>query len=52
MHRMLSVGNLSSNIATQPYNAFLIILNLEKDLSPEALVTPKLRNKGPRARIN
>jgi len=37
------VGNLSWNIAT--FNSFLILLNLEKRLSPEQLVTIKLRNK-------
>jgi len=34
MHRMLSADNLSWNIATV-FNSFLILLNLEKDLSPE-----------------
>jgi len=46
MHRMLSVDNLSWNIAT--FNSFLNILNLEKELSPEQLVTIKLRIKGSR----
>ena len=40
---MLSVNNLHWNIA--PFNWFLILLNLEKNLSPEQLVTIKLRNK-------
>jgi len=31
-----------------PFNSVLILLNLEKDLSPEQLVTIKLRNKAPR----
>jgi len=31
-----------------PFNSFLILLNLEKDLSPEQLVTIKLRNKASR----
>jgi len=33
-------------------NSFLILLNLEKDLSPEQLVLMKLRNKGSRGWIN
>jgi len=37
-----SVGNLSGTL--RPFNSFLILLNLEKDLSPELLVTIKLRN--------
>jgi len=43
MYRILSVNNLSWNIAA--FNSVLILLNLEKDLSPEQLVTIKLRNK-------
>jgi len=39
---MLSVDNLSWNTATLH---FLILLNLEKDLSPEKLVTIKLKNR-------
>jgi len=50
MHGMLSGANLSWNVAT--FNSFLILLNLEEDLSPEQLVTIKLRNKGPRACID
>jgi len=34
------------------FNSFLISLNLEKDLSPEQLVTIKLRNKASRGCIN
>jgi len=33
-------------------NSFLILLNLEKDLSPEQLVIIKLRNNASRCRIN
>jgi len=40
---MLSVGNLSWNIATRPFKSFLILLNLQIDLSPEQLVTIKLK---------
>ena len=36
----------------RPFNSFLIILNLEKDLSSEQLVTIKLRTKGSRGCIN
>ena len=36
----------------RPLNSFSFLLNLEKDLSPEQLVTIKLRNKGPRGWIN
>jgi len=50
MYRMLSVDNLFRNIAT--FNSILILLNLEKDLSPEQLVTIKLRNKASRGWIN
>jgi len=50
MLRMLSVDNLSWNIAT--CNSFVIILNFEKNLSPEQLVTVKLRNKPSRGCIN
>ena len=32
----------------RPFNSFLILLNPEKDLSPEQLVTIKLRNKASR----
>jgi len=39
-YRMLGVNNLSWNIAT--FNSVLIILNREKDLSPQQLVTIKL----------
>ena len=35
-----------------PFISFLIILNLEKALSPEQLVTIKLRNKASRGCIN
>jgi len=49
MYRMLSVDNLSWNIAT--FNSFLIFLNLEKDLLPEQLVTIKLGNKASRGCI-
>jgi len=34
------------------FNSFLILLNLEKDFSPEQLVTIKLRNKASRDCIN
>jgi len=47
---MLRVDNLSWNIVT--LNSGLILLNIENDLSPEQLVTIKLRNKGPRGWIN
>jgi len=50
MHQMLSVGNLSWNIAI-PYS-FLTPFHIEKDFSPEQLVTIKLRNKGPRGWVN
>jgi len=50
MHRILSVDNLSWNIVI--LNWVLILLNLEKDLSPEQLLTIKLRNKAPRVWIN
>jgi len=43
MHRMPSVDNLSWNISI--FNSFLILLNLENDLSLERLVSMKLRNK-------
>ena len=45
MYRMFSVDNLSWNIATLHFfnSSVLILLNLEKDLSPEQLVTIKLR---------
>ena len=36
----------------RPFNSFLILLNLEKDLTPEQLVTIKLRNKASRGCIN
>jgi len=36
----------------RPFNSFLILLNLENDLSPEQLVTIKLRNKASRGCIN
>ena len=36
----------------RPFNQFLLLSNLEKDLSPEQLVTVKLRNKGPHVWIN
>jgi len=42
----------TSSGTLRPFNSFLILLNLEKDLSPEKLVTIKLRNKGPRGWIN
>jgi len=44
IHRMFSVDNLSCDTAT--FNSFLILFNLEKDLSAEQLVTIKLRNRG------
>jgi len=43
IHRVLSMGNLSWNIAMRPFNSFLILLNLLIDLSPEQLVTIKLK---------
>ena len=36
----------------RPFNSFLILLNLEKDRSPEQLVTIKLRNKTARGWIH
>ena len=42
MHRMLSSDNLSSDIVD--LSSFLMLLSLEKDLSPEQLVTIELRN--------
>jgi len=42
--RTFSVGNLSST-----FNSFLTFFSLYKYLSPEQLVTIKLRNKGPRS---
>jgi len=50
MYRMLCVDNLYWNIVA--FNSFLILLNLEKDLSPEQLVTIKVRNKASRGCIN
>jgi len=50
MFRMLSVDNLFWNIATLQF--FIIFLNLEKDFSPEQLVTIKLRNKASHGWIN
>jgi len=50
MHRMLSAGNPSWKIVT--LNSFLILLNLQKDLSPGQLATIKLRNKGLRVWMN
>jgi len=50
MYQMLIVDNLSWNIAT--FNSFLILLNPEKNLLPEQLVTIKLRNKASRGCIN
>jgi len=46
MYRMLSVDILPWN------NSFLILLNLERDISPEQLVTIKLRNRALRGWIN
>jgi len=42
MHRMLGTDNLSWNIVA--LNSFFILFSLENDLSPEQLVTIKLRN--------
>ena len=42
MHKMLSADNLSWDI--ELLNSFFILLRLEKDLSPEQLVTIKVRN--------
>ena len=42
MHRMLSADNLSGDIVD--LSLFLMLLSLEKDLSPEQLVTIDLRN--------
>jgi len=50
MYRMLSVDNLSGTLRS--FNSFLILLILEKDLSPEQLVTIKLKNKASRGWIN
>jgi len=36
----------------RPFNSFSIVLNLEKDLSPEQLVAIKLRNKASCGCIN
>jgi len=36
----------------RPFNSFLILLNLDKDVSPEQLVTMKLRNEALRGWIN
>jgi len=47
---MFGVNNLSWNIAT--FNSVLILLNREKDLSPQQLVTIKLWNKAPCGCIN
>ena len=41
MHRMLSADNLSWDIVD--LSLFLMLLSLEKNLSPEQLVTIKLR---------
>jgi len=50
MYRILCVDNLSWNIVI--LNWILILLNLEKDFSPEQLLTIKLRDKAPRGLIN
>jgi len=50
MHRMLNVTTSPGTL--RPFNTFLILLNLQKDLCPEQLLTIKLRNKGPRGWIN
>jgi len=50
MYRMLNVENLSWNIAT--YSLIFNSFESWKGLSPEQLVTIKLRNKGPRRWIN
>jgi len=42
MHRMLSADNLSWDIVA--LHSFLILFSSENDLSPEQLVTIKLRN--------
>jgi len=42
----------TSHGTLRPFNSFLILLNLEKNLSPEQLVTIKLRNKASRGCIN
>ena len=42
----------TSHGTLRPFNSFLILLNLEKDLSPEQLVVIKLRNKALRGCIN
>ena len=42
MHRMLSADNLSWDIVT--LSSFFILFSLENDLSPEQLVTIRLRN--------
>jgi len=42
----------TSSETLQPFNSFLIIWNLEKDLSSEELATIKLKNKGPHGLIN
>jgi len=46
MHQMLSVGNLSWNIATLLYTFSCFVLEI--DLTPEQLVTIKPRNKDAR----
>ena len=50
MHSMLSVDNLSWNTVT--LNSVSFLLNTEKDLSPDQLVTIKLRNMAQRGWIN
>jgi len=47
---MLSVETSPGTLRS--FNSFLILLNLDKDLSPEQLVTTKLRNKASRGWMN
>jgi len=51
-NRCLDLGNGSNKFGNHCFNSFLILLNLGKYLSPEQLVTTKLRNKASRGCIN
>jgi len=50
MYQMLGVDNFSWIL--QPFKSSLILLNLEKNLLPNQLVTTKLRSKVSRGFIN
>jgi len=50
MHQTLILDTSPRTLRT--FTSFLVLLNLEKQLSPEQLVIIKLRSKGPRGWIN